>query len=89
MNEAFLSNEAEYSIFKYGETTIRFRAPYSLEYYTEVKDWDEGYLVVMAKYKHNSMPEEDYIDLIPILEDLYINPSEFISSIMKVSVFYG
>ena len=44
-----------------------FIAPYSLEYYTEVKEWDKGYLVIMAKYKHNKELEEEYIDLVPIL----------------------
>lgn len=29
-----------------------------LEKYTKVKEWDNGYLVVMAKYKHNKQEEE-------------------------------
>ena len=69
-NEAILTNDARYTIFKYGKYTIRFKSPYSLEKYTQVKEWDRGYLVVMAKYSHN---EEEYIDLIPILENLYFN----------------
>ena len=44
-----------------------FIAPYFLEYYTEVKEWDKGYLVIRAKYKHNKELEEEYIDLVPIL----------------------
>ena len=41
-----------------------------LERYTKVVEWDNGYLIVMAKYKE--MPEvEEYIDLIPIL-DMFI-----------------
>ena len=53
--------------FAFGNHVIRFAAPYSLEHYTEVKEWDNGYLVVMAKYKQNAEPEEEYIDLVPIL----------------------
>ena len=48
MNEAVLSNEKNYTKFQFGNHVIRFVAPYSLEYYTEVKEWDNGYLVVMA-----------------------------------------
>ena len=48
-NEAILSSKNEYTIFKYDRHIIRFRAPYSLERYTRVKEWDNGYLVVMAK----------------------------------------
>lgn len=51
--EATLSNEKNYTVFQFNGHIIRFTAPYSLEYYTEVKEWDNGYLVVMAKYKQN------------------------------------
>lgn len=63
---------------------IRFKAPYSLEKYTEIKEWDKGYLVVMAKYNKES--EEEYIDLIPILEKLYITPDEFLRPIKEVKI---
>ena len=68
MNYAILGNEKNFTVFKYGNRIIRFKAPYSLEKYTEIKEWDHGYLVVMAKYKHNKESEEEYIDLISILE---------------------
>ena len=87
-NEAILSNKGAYTIFQYDRYTIRFRAPYSLERYTQVKEWNQGYLVVMAKYAHNQNDEEEYIDLIPILEDLYYNAYEFLKPIKKVRVQY-
>ena len=62
-----------YTVFQFNGHIIRFTAPYSLEYYTEVKEWDKGYLVVMAKYKQNKEPEEEYIDLVPILQNLYFD----------------
>ena len=86
MDYAILSNDDRYTIFKYGNRVIRFKAPYSLEKYTEVKQWNEGYLVVMAKYHHNADSEEEYIDLIPILENLYIVPSEFLKPIKEVRI---
>jgi len=89
MNCAKLSNEELFSVFSFGGKVIRFRAPYSLERYTEVKEWDHGYLVVMAKYKHNSEPEEDYIDLLPILRNLYIDEDEFLSQIKGVTIANG
>ena len=86
---ATLGNEKNYTVFKYGSHVIRFAAPYSLEYYTEVKEWDKGYLVVMAKYKHNPKPEEEYIDLVPILQNLYFNADEFLEPIKGVRVANG
>lgn len=86
MDYAILSNKDNYTIFKYGDYVIRFKAPYSLERYTAVKEWDHGYLVVMAKYKHNDESEEEYIDLIPILEKLYISPEIFLKPIKEVKI---
>lgn len=84
MNYAVLSNDERFTIFKYGKYTIRFKSPYSLEYYTSVKEWDNGYLVVMAKYVHNQESIEEYIDLKPILEDLYIPAEQFLKSVKEV-----
>ena len=85
-NTAFLSNEEEFSVFSYNDRVIRFRAPYSLERYTEIREWDNGYLVVMAKYRHNQEPEEEYIDLVPILEALYMDAEEFLTPIKGVAI---
>ena len=86
--EAYLSSSNGYTIFKYDEYVIRFIAPYSLERYVEIKEWDKGYIVVMTKYEHNSYEEEEYIDLVPILEHLYIDVEDFLKNIEKVSVLY-
>lgn len=83
MNEAVLSNEKNYTKFQFGNHVIRFVAPYSLEYYTEVKEWDNGYLVVMAKYKHNEKPEEEYIDLIPILKIYILIQMSFVNKLKE------
>ena len=86
---ATLGNEKNYTVFRYGDHVIRFAAPYSLEHYTEVKEWDNGYLVVMAKYKQNQNPEEEYIDLVPILQNLYFDTESFLIPIKKVEVANG
>ena len=83
---ATLGNEKNYTVFRFGGHVIRFAAPYSLEHYTEVKEWDNGYLVVMAKYKHNQHPEEEYIDLVPILQNLYLDADKFLEPIKEVQV---
>ena len=41
---------------------IRFRTSEALKKYTEVKTWDNGYIVVMADYEKLGLTEE-YIDL--------------------------
>lgn len=86
MDYAVLSKGKDFIIFKYGNRIIRFKAPYSLEYFTAVKEWEDGYLVVLAKYAHNSESEEEYIDLVPILENLYISPQEFLKPIKEVKL---
>ncbi len=88
-NCAVLSNNDQFTLFRFRDSLIRFQAPYSLEKYTAVKEWDHGYLVVMAKYRHNEMPEEEYIDLVPILENLYISPEEFLKPIKEVRIEYA
>ncbi len=87
-DEAYISNDKNYTVFRVGNTVIRFLAPYSLEKYTSVKEWDDGYLVVMAKYTHNDTDEEEYIDMKPILKNLYFDADEFLKPIKKVSVKY-
>ena len=88
-NEAILSNSDGFTAFSFGGYHIRFKAPYSLERYVDVVKWDDGFLVVLAKYKHNAEPEEEYIDLKPILDDLYIDSETFLKPIKKVSIAYA
>lgn len=57
--------------------------------YVDVVKWDDGYLVVLAKYSHNAEPEEEYIDLKPILEGLYIDSASFLKSIKSVRIAYA
>lgn len=87
--QAILSSEPNYTVFRVGNKVISFRAPYSLEHYTEVKEWNHGYIVAMAKYKQNDKPEEEYIDLIPILKNLYFGPDTFLAPIKEVRVENG
>ena len=87
-NEAILSSEKDYTIFRFNNHVIRFKSPYSLEKYTEIKEWDAGYIVVMAKYLHNSKEEEEYIDLVPILRKLYYDVESFLKPIKKVRISY-
>lgn len=84
-NQAVLSNHGDMTSFKYGNCNIRFRSPIILKRYTEVKEWDNGYLVVMADYDGMGLTEE-YIDLIPILQNLYIDPKKFLKNIKTVKI---
>lgn len=88
-HEATLSNAEGFTAFSFGDYHIRFRAPYSLERYVDVVKWDNGYLVVLAKYAHNAEPEEEYIDLKPILEGLYIDSVAFLKPIKNVRIVYA
>ena len=88
-NEAILSNADGFTAFSFGGYNIRFKAPYSLERYVDVVKWEDGYLVVLAKYSHNTKPEEEYIDLKPILAGLYIDPTTFLKPIKSVRIAYA
>lgn len=86
MNDtAQLSNKDGFTIFRYGNSTIRFVAPYSLVRYTKVKKWDDGYLVVDADYSTLGNTEE-YIDLRDVLNGLYIDADKFLKPIKKVEI---
>ena len=71
--------------FRYGDYNIRFRTPSILKRYTEIKEWDNGYIVVMADYEGLGLTEE-YIDLVPILRNLYIDPDKFLQNIHIVKI---
>ena len=87
-NCAILKSDSQYTIFIFKDQVIRFATSSKLERYTEVKEWDKGYLVVMAKY--SSVGEvEEYIDLIPILEWLYYDVDQFLKPIREVKIDYS
>lgn len=88
-HEAILSSAGGFTAFSFGGYNIRFKAPYSLERYVDVVRWDDGYLVVLAKYSHNTEPEEEYIDLKPILKDLYLDSVTFLKPIKSVRIAYA
>lgn len=88
-HEAILSSGGGFTAFTFGGYHIRFKAPYSLERYVDVVKWDNGYLIVLAKYRHNTEPEEEYIDLKPILDGLYIDSSAFLKPIKSVRIAYA
>ena len=87
-NQAILSSSGNFTIFKFGRHTIRFRTSPRLVRYTAVKDWDKGYLVVDAQYSNMPQVEEEYIDLVPILNNLYFDAERELAPIEKVSIHY-
>ena len=82
----YLSNDGCYTIFTFGEKRLKFISPYSLQYYKKVLKWDNGYIEVLTKYSHQTELIEEYIDLIPILKNLYMEPNEFLKDIKSVEV---
>ena len=85
---AILSNDDNFTIFEYNKQIIRFVTSSKLERYTQILEWDHGYLVVMAKYK-NIGEVEEYIDLIPILQRLHYDPEAFLEPIKEVRIEYA
>ena len=86
-NEAILSSDKVFTSFMFNGHNIRFRTSSRLERYTRIIESDNGYIVVMAKYEGHE-EEEEYIDLVPILENLYFDVDEFLKPIQKVRIEY-
>lgn len=80
---AILSNNKDIVIFSYKDIVIRYKGPYSLEYFSEVKKYDNGYMEVMCKFSHNTALIEDYIDMEDIVTNLYMD-TEFLKKIKEV-----
>jgi hypothetical protein len=85
---ALLSSFDNYTTFSYGGTTLTFRTCNGLERYTKINLWDDGYIEVMAKYSHESEEIEEYIDLAPVLEGLYMDREAFLKPIKEVRIEY-
>lgn len=88
MDYAILTNEKDYTIFKFANYILRFKAPKCLEWYDKVTKWNNGFITVMTKYNYSEELVEEYIDLDPVLEDLLI-PKEKIKDIKEVRVVNG
>ena len=84
---ATLCSRGEYSEFSFDDTRIRFYTGKNLDRYTDIIEWDHGYITVMCRPKdHPESLVEDYIDLLPILENLYIDADGFLGPIEEVMI---
>lgn len=88
MDTAILSSFDKYTTFSFGNTKLTFRTCNNLERYTKVILWDNGYIEVMAKYRHLDHEIEEYIDLEPVLEALYMDKKKFLAPIKEVKIEY-
>ena len=87
MGTAYISNYDDYTTFSYGDRTLTFLTGKTLQRYERVKEWDKGYIVVDCLNKDGSVIE-DYIDLIPILKNMYFDENEFLKNINEVHLKY-
>lgn len=83
---ACLSHDHEMTCFSFGGRNIRFRTSARLTRYKKVLSWEKGFIEVVAQYGERE--EEEYIDLVSILQNLYIDPESYLSPIQKVEVSY-
>ena len=89
MNDtAILSSFKNYTTFTFGGKTLTFRTCDGLERYTRILLWDNGYLEVLAKYHQRDREFEEYIDLEPILDGLYMDKKAFLKPIKNVRIEY-
>ncbi len=86
---AILSSFDNYTTFSFGGKTLTFRTCVGLERYVKVLTWDNGYIEVLAKYRQREEIIEEYIDLNPVLEDLYMDKETFLAPIKRVRIEYA
>lgn len=87
-NTAVLSSFDNYTTFSFGGKTLTFRTCDGLERYTKVLAWENGYLEVMAKYRQRDTELEEFLDLEPVLESLYMDKERFLGPIEEVRIEY-
>ena len=85
---AILSSFDKYTTFSFGGKTLTFRTCNGLERYTRILTWDDGYLEVLAKYRQMEGEVEEYIDLEPVLDRLYMDKGTFLKPIKNVRIEY-
>ena len=84
-NTALLGNVGDVAVFEYGGRCIRFKVSKALKSFKKVLLWDDGYIEVIADY--DKMGElEEYIDLTPILENLYMDKDSFLKDIEEIKI---
>ena len=89
-NVAYLSSKDGFTIFSYGGYDFKFRTSDRLVKYLKVKEWDAPYGYIVVDCLHENLGVvEDYIDLLPMLDNLYFNAKKFLMPIKKVEVRYG
>ena len=86
---AVLSSFDKYTTFSFGGKTLTFRTCDGLEKYTRIILWHDGYIEVMAKYRQEDKEVEEYIDLTPVLEGLYMGKASFLAPIKEVRIEYA
>lgn len=86
---AILSSFDNYTTFSFGGKTLTFRTCNGLERYIKILTWDKGYIEVMAKYRQKDHEIEEYIDLEPVLDGLYMDKDQFLSPIKNVRIEYA
>ena len=90
MNDtAVLSSFDKYTTFTFNGKTLTFRTCNGLERYVKILTWDNGYIEVLAKYRQRNKEIEEYIDLDPVLEGLYMDKQEFLNPIKNVRIEYA
>ena len=90
MEEEFarIKVDGKYSFFIFRDQCIKFRTSTKLRKYLQVKEWDNGYLVVECRGKLKGVFEE-YIDLAYILEILYMDPQTFLRGVEEVRIAHA
>ena len=86
---AVLSSYDKYTTFSFAGRTLTFRTCDGLEKYIKVLTWDNGYLEVLAKYRQRDEVVEEYIDLDPVLDGLFMNKAAFLNPIKNVRIEYA
>lgn len=85
MKKAYIYNKNGYTHFKVDNQIIKFYTSPYLEKYINIKEYDNGYIIVDEKLSTIDKPIEDYIDLEYVFDELGIN-KEILKRITEVII---
>lgn len=84
---AFLSNRDGFAIFSFNNIDLKFRISDRVIKFVRIKEWDAAIGYIVVDCLHDTMGVvEDYIDLLPIPDNLNIDAKKFLTSIKEVKI---
>lgn len=80
----YLSNEGRQVYIDIGDIHIQYCGPKSLICFLNINSFEEGVIYVETKFKYGI--EEDYIDVLDLLQEYKYNPESYLPLINRLEI---